>query len=431
MKERRALTQARSWGRIYTQGEPKLARQLSKALDVADVGARVMSAYTHGLHTYPARMHPITARRAIRITGLETGGSLLDPFCGSGTVLVEGVLHGARCIGVDASPLAVLLSRAKTWHASDAARAELVHRARRISALAVEEGKAARRRTRAAAPPRPLPSGVSEEARSQRLRGWFAPHVRRELETLASCIGEEEDQDVRDALLVVLSSILVKVSRRESDTSGRVIERRIARGMAARLFATRAEELARGLEALWRAAPHGTPPPRVRLGDARSLGRAGVGERAVDAIVTSPPYAGTYDYLEHHLLRLTFLGIPVSELRAWELGARRKFAGGEEKLRAALLGWERDLADVLAQMAHVLRPGGRAVVLIGDSLAGTPPNAVPVHAGELVLRLANQAGLDFVASASQARTALGSAEKQAFTARPKLEHLILLERRDK
>ena len=40
--------------------------------------------------------------------------TVLDPFCGSGTVLLEAALRGHLAIGVDVNPLARLLSRVKT-----------------------------------------------------------------------------------------------------------------------------------------------------------------------------------------------------------------------------------------------------------------------------------------------------------------------------
>jgi len=68
---------------------------------------------THGMHPYPARMHPYIARRLIQAL-TRPGELVLDPFCGSGTVMVEASLHGRNSIGIDLNPLAVLLSRSKT-----------------------------------------------------------------------------------------------------------------------------------------------------------------------------------------------------------------------------------------------------------------------------------------------------------------------------
>ena len=71
---------------------------------------------THGLHSYPAMMVYPISRNIIRIykkyQPIET---LLDPFMGSGTVLVEGMLGNIPTIyGVDLNPLAVLMSEVKT-----------------------------------------------------------------------------------------------------------------------------------------------------------------------------------------------------------------------------------------------------------------------------------------------------------------------------
>jgi len=38
---------------------------------------------------------------------------LLDPFCGSGTIVYEGARFGLKTVGVDANPVAVLLSKGK------------------------------------------------------------------------------------------------------------------------------------------------------------------------------------------------------------------------------------------------------------------------------------------------------------------------------
>ena len=208
---RRSLTQAEARAPIVTDGDPRLAASLASALRVG-AGSRD---HTHGFHTYPARMHPHIARRLLE--AIPPGATLLDPFCGSGTVLVEGILRGARTVGVDASPLAILIARAKTGRP----RRDLVVRARAIARDVLAEGKAARRSGWEPPPRRAVKAA---------LRGWFDPHVRAELEALAAAVGDD------DLLRSILSSILIKVSRRASDTRGEKIERRVGRGMAARLF---------------------------------------------------------------------------------------------------------------------------------------------------------------------------------------------------
>ena len=61
---------------------------------------------THGFHSYPAMMIPQVARRLIEKYSKE-GDILLDPFCGSGSVLVEARLARRYSWGIDLNPLAI------------------------------------------------------------------------------------------------------------------------------------------------------------------------------------------------------------------------------------------------------------------------------------------------------------------------------------
>ncbi len=69
--------------------------------------------YTHGIHLYPARMHPEIARRVISKYA-HPSDVVFDPFMGSGGVLLESILHGNNAVGLDINPLAVLISKVKT-----------------------------------------------------------------------------------------------------------------------------------------------------------------------------------------------------------------------------------------------------------------------------------------------------------------------------
>ena len=67
----------------------------------------------HDFYRYPARFSPIFAREAIK-TFTKPGDFVLDPFCGSGTTLVEALSLGRRAAGMDVSSLAAFLARTKT-----------------------------------------------------------------------------------------------------------------------------------------------------------------------------------------------------------------------------------------------------------------------------------------------------------------------------
>lgn len=427
-RQRRALSGAREGGRIRRGGDGEAAARLARALDAAPEHPEVQDQLTHGVHSWPARLHPATARELVKLVtssraGEGGGGPLLaDPFCGSGTVLVEAMRAGIPCLGVDANPLAVLVARAKTWSAPPARRAELRRVGRELSRAAWEEGKAARR-AGWEAPPRRAPAGADRARRDKLLHDWFAPHVRAELEFLAAAIDDLAggDAELADLLRVPLSAILHKVSFRASDTDPRRTERRIARGAAARLFGDRIEQLCDGLDEL--ARDRRPPPARVELGDARALDRAGVTAGALSAAVTSPPYGGTYDYADQHRLRLEFLGLPAATLERAEIGSRRSFRGPAPARARALEQWQRGLRAAFTSLAHSLAPGALAAVVLGDSLAGDSP----LHADDL-LEATRTDRLSVVAFAAQERRPLGAVEHRAFHRRRKQEWIFLLQR---
>jgi SAM-dependent methyltransferase len=352
-------------------------------------------------------MHPVTAARLARVVTAAEGATVLDPFCGSGTVLVEAMVAGRRAVGRDLNPLAVRLASLKTslWDAD--ALAALPASAASIAALADE-----RRARRAGATRRYPPADVEA----------FDPHVLLELDSLRTGIaGLPAEGPARAALELVLSAILLKVSRQSTDTGTGDRPRRVAAGYAARLFIRKTEELARRLGAFARALPPGAVAANVAVDDAARL--SSVGASTADGVVTSPPYLATYDYLAHHALRMRWLDLDPSAFAAGEMGSRRRY--GRLDPAAARGVWENELGRSLRSMARVCRPGGRVALVIADSaVAGQA-----IRADAVVADLAPRAGLALVARASQSRPHFHTPTAQAFQGAPRAEHAILLEKR--
>jgi hypothetical protein len=249
---------------------------------------------------------------------------------------------------------------------------------------------------------------------------WFAPHIRFEVANLLEGIRAERWSRGRDALELVLSSILVKVSNLRADSSQARVERRMPRGLTSELFMDRCNELVGMLGELREACPEDARSPRIRVGDARQI--HGVEPGSVRLVLTSPPYPGTYDYAAHQELRCGMLGIDDSRAHTAEIGSRRE---GQLDPRRAFSYWRQDVRRFLEQMARALEDGGDAVLLIGDSRIGEDP----VHNDGMVLDQAREAGLELVAIASQAlpdRHPNVPARRQQAQSRP--EHLIWLRR---
>jgi SAM-dependent methyltransferase len=347
-------------------------------------------------------MHPSIARGAIN-TWSRAGDRVVDPFCGSGTVLVEAMGLGRRATGVDASPLGVAIAAVRTATLGEAGRARLADEAARIAA---ESGEEARKRRRP-----DIPAWAKKEF------ARFHPHVALELLGLRGLVMATPEDDVGRALRLCLSSILVKVMKAGPEAPRDGAEKRIARGVPSRLLADRATELSRGLAALERRAPAGTPPPEVRLGDARDLGFLERGTVAL--VVSSPPYAGTYDYAAQHDVRFTWLDLPRRSFRDTQLGAR------EVGLGADPAAWREGQRRWLAEMARVLRPGGHAMLVVGDGVIADRPEDAP----DAVASAAHPAGLEPVARASQVRPVIDRRLQEIFAGRPRREHLLLLRKR--
>jgi SAM-dependent methyltransferase len=415
MNRRRSLTHV--GGEVETAGNRAMAAALALALDVAParepLGGDVSAAddpdraHVHGFHSYPARMHPATAARLVSAL-CDPGGSLLDPFCGSGTVLVEAMIGGRRAVGVDLSPFAVRLARVKTNPGTEMQREAVVVAAQAVAALAD-----ARRTQRAGATRRYPPEDVAS----------FDPHVLLELDSLRAGIVQHgrDDPFVREALEMVLSSILVKVSRRVSDTSAAQAPRRIAAGFAARLYIGKAKELARRLGELSALLSASAIPARVAIDDAMRLRT--VAASSVDAVVSSPPYASTYDYLAHQTLRMRWLGLDSRGLDAGEMGARRRYAPLDA--RAARDEWTRELATTLRILSRVCRKGGRVALLLADSAVG----GEALRADAMVAAVAPDAGFALFARASQRRPHFHEPSARAFGDAPRAEHALVLEKR--
>ena len=403
MKRRRSLTNV--GGSVDTEGDRADADRLAHALTVppaTDDDNDPARAHVHGFHTYPARMHPTTAAR-LALAFAPSGGRVLDPFCGSGTVLVEACVAGRNAIGTDLNPLAIRLAACKT-------RVRTSTELERLRARAAEcaVGADARRKAKAGASRRFPQKDVA----------LFEPHVLLELDSLRVGIESLQADPARADLELVLSALLVKLSKKPGDTSAGTRPKRTAAGFAARLFVQKAEDLASRLASLSRLLPKPPPTATVLQDDATELKR--LPPEPVDAIITSPPYAATYDYLAHHELRLRWLGLDASALARGEIGSRSAYA--RLKPKDARSAWAKELERFFRAAARVLPPNGPLVVMMADSAVGD----VALRADEIVAEAARACGLVPSARASQARPHFHGPTAKAFRQKARAEHALLL-----
>lgn len=372
-------------GRVRARGDATLLKAAWERASAEDGDV-----LTHGFHSWPARMHWAIARTILE--GMRPR-SMVDPFCGGGTTLVEARVAGVRAVGVDLNPLARRVAEVRLDARPHAERKAFV-------ALAADVAARSEARVRGRVPIRvDLPNSELQ---------WWSPHVLKELGGLREEIARVERFEDRRALAMVFSSILTKVSRQRSDTSEQPHERRIRKGLATELFLRKAEELGERWKR-FAATAKKAPPTKLIEGDALRLPRL-VGTRRFDLVLTSPPYGGTYDYAAHHARRLAWLELDDRALRRQEMGSRRRGSRAD-----AVEVWERQVDDMLRAMRAVLSPTGRIVLVTGDATMARQR----VKADEQLERLAPRHGLEVAGVASQPR-------EDRRGRGPREEHIVLL-----
>jgi 16S rRNA G966 N2-methylase RsmD len=326
------------------------------------------------------------------------GDRVLDPFCGSGTVLIEAMVQGRVAVGTDLSPLALRISE---QHCALRGEGE-----RQRFALALEqvtEASLARVRARTRVRARP----------PARERALYDPHVLLELVGLLEEIAQVQPEADRRALELVFSTLLVKFSHKRADSSPETAIKRIRKGLCSEFFLRKGRELVQRWAALRDDAAASARAPLLRLGDARELPELLAEQKRFDLVLTSPPYGGTYDYHAQQALRFAWLRLDASKLERAEMGARRDLSqaqGGAQR-------WDDELGACLRAIAAVCKPDARIVLLLGDAQVGRDR----IDAGAQLAQLAPRAGLEPVASAAQARMDYrGGPERK--------EHLVMLRR---
>nr|VFJ66078.1 MAG: hypothetical protein BECKDK2373B_GA0170837_11605 [Candidatus Kentron sp. DK] len=322
----------------------------------------------------------------------------MDPFAGSGTVLLEARICGRQGLGAETNPLARLICRAKTTY-FDAT--EYHQKLKRLLAGAASSSKTTD----------DLPNVVN-------LDYWYFPHVVRELQALRARINELEPSPFRDFIRVCFSACARKVSLADPRVSVPV-KLRPERYPTSHPLREKSDELLRqlrtvnvfevfknivdkNLRRIERLRPFRcTEPSIVISSDARNLtdefhqlDQAGksLPDSSVPLIITSPPYAGAQKYVRALSLSMGWLDF-CSQKWLTDYDARTI---GREQYRvdeyAELVHTEIDTADRLLHRIRKHNPlrahiAGNYLVELGSAL--TEMERVLAPGGYLVIVSAN------------------------------------------
>jgi len=327
--------------------------------------------YTQGFHTYPAMMIPQVAHRLIEKYSKE-GDVLLDPFCGSGSVLVEARIARRYSWGIDLNPLAVLIARVKTTPLNPSSLYEeyysLIDRIREIH---------------------------DDEAHSPQffnLHFWFKEPVIKSLARIRTAVDRIEKTEIREFFKVIFSEV-VRLS-----SNSRIGEFKLYRypesklkghnPQPLRLFMEKARINIEGMAKFYKSCPIDIWSRVIEADSTKPIEAIVPG--LVDMIATSPPYGDsrtTVAYGQFSRLSSQWLGLMPE--RAPDLD--REMLGGrihtkndlgivsptlnimigyifeKDALRARQVqSFYIDLYQGLKNMANYLKVGGHACIVIGN-----------------------------------------------------------------
>ncbi|HHW08249.1 MAG TPA: DNA methylase [Clostridia bacterium] len=229
--------------------------------------------YTHFIHTYPAMMIPPIPEAILKIMKRYQPGikNLLDPFMGSGTVLLEGVLSNVNVWGVDLNPLACLLAKAKcTPIDPDLLKAASTTLLEKIGA--------------------DMHNDVAlEKPQFQNIDYWFKDYVIRDLQVIKQNIKEIEDKDLKALFFVAFSQTVRDCSNTRNNEFKlyRIPEERLGEFNPSVLdtFRSHLEKCGQGMAELYERYRGGCNVTVVAA-DTRHFSL----DEQMDLLITSPPY---------------------------------------------------------------------------------------------------------------------------------------------
>ena len=381
---------------------------------------------THGIHPYPARMIPQIAQRLINRYS-SPGQVLLDPFCGSGGVLVEAILAEREAFGIDINPLACLIARVKSNPLNPKVLAAEWERLRKKIAIARNFEKVK----------------VERPAFYEEIKYWFKDYVIDDLALIRHILESEiKDEQILEFFKVCFSNTvrLVSGTRKGEFKLYRIptekwdnfkpdvlmtFEERvnIAIGKMGEFY-----QQYNKLRNKFKAT--------VIEGDSRELLTEKFpsdepGEESVDLIVTSPPYGDsktTVAYGQFSKLSLLWLGYSkeaVLEVDKKCIGGRRnhhtinskaldltvekiresaraeeaeikdpteakKVRVSSEKRVCEVIDFFVDLSRVIDRLEKVMKKGGIAAFVLGNRTV----KSIKIPADEILIEIGREYGLE-------------------------------------
>lgn len=332
--------------------------------------------YTHGFHTYPAMMIPQIAGRLIDLYG-KSAKNILDPFVGSGTVLVECMLrkHIRIGIGIDLNPLALLMSKAKTTPLKPSI---LLQTHTNLLEKCLEHSSKDAHKDQFEIPDFP------------NIDFWFKPDVKAALAILRNQILKIPDEKIRTFFLATFSETVRRVSNTRSGEFKlyRIPEEKLEK-YNPNVFETFRKKSIENIGAMNDFFLK-VNPRKIQVVGADSRNLNNIPDETIDLVVTSPPYGDsrtTVAYGQFSRLALQWLGFEndiVKRMDKESLGGRPTathdhdlgsatllevldLIKGKDELRARdVLSFYVDFNDCIKEIDRVCKTGAFLCFVVGN-----------------------------------------------------------------
>jgi hypothetical protein len=383
----------------------------------------------HDWYRFVLSFPPHLVRSYIREFGLDSRHALLDPFCGTGTTLVESKKCGIRGVGLEANPFAKFAGSVKlAWDIDPemlkAGVHEVADRAMGIlRAQGIEDG----RPFHGDCDRIPLRT-LSPEAVRLLIKDSISPLPLHKALVLLECLRENEREPYfNHALLAFANALVFSVSNLRFGPEVGIGKAKQHVPVIA-CWVSEATKIANDLR-LVAGKPY--PTCQVYLADARTISDV-IPPLSIDSVITSPPYPNEKDYSRTTRLESVMLGFinSMSELRAFKKqlirsntrgvyvnddddrwiagnGEIRRIADAIEERRLALgktSGFEKLYGKVaqlyfggmvrhLSELRTVLRPGAQLAYVVGDQASYL---RVMIRTGHILADLAGTLGYEVV-----------------------------------
>lgn len=323
-----------------------------------DLPERERTKHVHRLHPYLGKFVPQLVEIFLR-KYFSPGQTVLDPFCGSGTTLVQANELGINSVGYDVSAFNVLLCQAKLKQYDTAkAKAEILDALQRLKQL-----------TRSS-----VQLGFWEEkfgeldipsSDSDYLRTWYAPRALNELLTYRYLI-QKQGYLCKDLLNIILSRS-ARSARLTTHYDLDFPKHPQTEPYWCHKHGRQCHPITEAYKFIYRYSLDTVE----RIEEFASLRTDASWEvrhadslRArfpkIDGVITSPPYVGLIDYHDQHAYAYHLLGL--KDRSAAEIGAA---SGGSGKTAQQL--YQTNIAKVFRRAVKAMPAGGRLIVVVHDS----------------------------------------------------------------